>query len=369
MKIVIFGLSITSTWGNGHGNTYRALARALHERGHRVIFFEHDLEWYRHNRDLPAPPFCELHLFENWDEILPRVGAELRDCELAIVGSYFPDGTIALDEVLSSPAGVKAFYDIDTPITVAGLRQRGATDYLRSDQVRALDLYLSFTGGPMLHEVMEVFGAPLAAPLYCSFDPEQYRPRGRSKRFGCDMSYMGTSAPDRQPKIDQLLTEPARFLPNQKFIVAGPQYPKAVRWPANVKRIVHLNARWHPLFYSSSRLALNVTRRDMVLAGYSPSVRLFEAAACGATIVSDNWAGLDTFFIPGDEILLPASSDDVVRYLRDIDDGELRRIGERAAERVRAEHTAARRAEELEELVEKAHRRQRATVTTTAKAV
>src|SRR5205823_14214498 len=135
----------------------------------------------------------------------------------------------------------------------------------------------------------------------------------------------------RQPKIEELLCAPARALSDRRFIVAGPQYPDSLQWPANVQRFMHLEPKYHPVLYSSSRLVLNVTRRDMVMAGYSPSVRLFEAAACGATIVSDNWAGLDTFFIPGDEILLPASSDDVVRYLRDIDDGELRRIGERAA--------------------------------------
>src|SRR5690349_20284447 len=208
MKIVIFGLSITSTWGNGHGNTYRALADALHRRGHRIVFFEKDVEWYRSNRDLPDPPYCELRLYESWGDIVARARAELRDCDLAIVGSYFPDGIAAADEVLNSPAAVKAFYDIDTPITVQALRSGGA-DYLRVDQVRGFDLYLSFTGGPMLREIEQRFGSPHAAPLYCSFDPAQYRPRKRSKRFACDLSYMGTYAPDRQPKIEEFLSAPA----------------------------------------------------------------------------------------------------------------------------------------------------------------
>src|SRR5215813_4687911 len=148
MKVVIFGLAISSTWGNGHGNTYRALTSALHERGHRIIFFERDSKWYRNNRDLPEPPYCELLVYENWADVVLRARAELNDCELAIVGSYFPDGQAAMELVLDSAAGVKAFYDIDTPITVAALRESGGNEYLRAEHIPELDLYLSFTGGP-----------------------------------------------------------------------------------------------------------------------------------------------------------------------------------------------------------------------------
>ena len=351
MKIVIFGLAITSSWGNGHATTYRALVRALNNRGHRIDFFERDLEWYRKNRDLPAPDFCRVHLYDDWQQVLLEARRELRDADLAIVGSYAPDALAATSEVFESPAAVKAFYDIDTPITVATLREQRATEYLRLESIRGFDLYLSFTGGPMLRELEMVYGARHAAPLYCSFDPEQYHPRPPGQRYRSDMSYMGTYAPDRQPKIAELFCAPARELPELSFLLAGPQYPKSLRWPANVRRITHLNPRWHPAFYSSSRLTLNVTRRDMVQAGYSPSVRLFEAAACGAAIASDNWPGLDTFLVPGREILLPAGSDDVVRYLRDFDERELRRIGLAAHERMMAAHTSDHRAQQLESLV------------------
>lgn len=343
MKIVIFGLAITSSWGNGHATTFRALAKALHRRGHDIVFFEHDLYWYADNRDLPQPAFCDLRLFDNWSEVLPSVRRELASADVAVVGSYFPDGIAASDTVFDSPVPVKCFYDIDTPITVGQLREKGATDYLRAAQVPGFDIYFSFTGGPMLREIETRFGAPSAQPLYCSFDPEQYRPRF-ARRFACDLSYMGTYAPDRQPKIDELLLEPARCLPVRAFLVAGPQYPKSVKWPRNVRRINHLNPRWHPHFYSTSRLTLNVTRRDMVMAGYSPSVRLFEAAACGATIVSDSWPGMDTFFTPGEQILLPTGADDVVRYITGYDEAEIERIGSSARDRVLAEHTSDARA-------------------------
>lgn len=354
MKIVIFGLSITSSWGNGHATTFRALCRALHQRGHRIVFFEKDVEWYASNRDLPNPEFCELKLYSEWDEVRSSAASELADADVAVVGSYFPDGIAATELVFDSPVPVKTVYDIDTPITIAALRENGKTDYIRAEHIPGFDVYFSFTGGPMLREIEERFGAPRAVPLYCSFDPEKYKKYPVAKRYSCEMSYMGTYAPDRQSKLEQFLFATAEQLADRKFIVAGPQYPKTTRFPANVRHIMHLNPRWHPHLYSSSRLTLNVTRRDMVMAGYSPSVRLFEAAACAATIVSDNWPGLDAFFTPGTEILLPTSAEEIVRYLRDVDDAELKRIGQCAQARVLAEHTSQRRAEQFEEAVAEA---------------
>ncbi len=352
MKIVICGLSITSSWGNGHATTFRALARSLHARGHEIVFFEKDVEWYSSNRDLPDPEFCKIQLYDDWKVVLPKLRSDLDTADVAMVGSYFPDGIQATAEMLDSRVAVKTFYDIDTPITVAKLRT-GDTDYIRRDQIAGLDVYFSFTGGPMLREIEVQFGASRAVPLFCSFDPERYHRHPVAKRFACDLSYMGTYAPDRQPKLEELLCEPARRLRSCNFLVAGPQYPRSVRWPGNVRRIMHLNPRWHPHFYSSCRITLNVTRRDMVQAGYSPSVRLFEAAACAAPIASDNWPGLDTFFSPGKEILLPASSDDMARYLCDLSDQQLRSIGRAAQERVLAEHTSEIRALEFERAVDR----------------
>ena len=355
MKIVIFGLSITSAWGNGHATTFRALTRALWQRGHKIVFFERDEEWYASNRDLPEPNFCDVRIYRRWGDVLLEARRELKTADVALVGSYFPDAMEAICEVLDSKA-VKAFYDIDTPITLAKLREGGA-DYLRREAIPEFDLYFSFTGGPALRELENTFGARCAVPLYCSFDPEQYHFAPMSE-YACDFSYMGTYAADRQEKIEALFCEPARRLPGKTFILAGAQYPSEIRWPENVRRIIHLNPRWHASFYSSSLLTFNVTRREMVVAGYSPSVRLFEAAACGATIVSDRWQGLETFLQPGREILVPTTADDVVNYLAEMDRDELRRIGRNAQDRVLAEHTSHVRALQFEAHI--AHRTGRA---------
>jgi spore maturation protein CgeB len=350
LKIVIFGLSITSSWGNGHATTYRSLARALRARGHKILFFEKDQEWYASNRDMPEPPFCDARIYGNWSDIEPVVRRELRDADVAMVGSYCPDGLLAINEVLNSRAGAKAFYDIDTPITMAKLHS-GDDEYIKPEQVRGFDVYFSFTGGPLLRQLESEYGAQTAVPLYCSFDPDKYRLCESQSRFVCDLSYMGTYAEDRQPKLEELFCIPARSLPERKFLLAGPQYPEGLFWPRNVERIVHLEPRFHPAFYCSSRLTLNLTRREMVQAGYSPSVRLFEAAGCGATIVSDRWKGIETFFAPGEEILIANSSSDVIGYVSNLSEEEVRRIGRNAHERVVAEHSSTRRALQFEEAV------------------
>ena len=350
MKIVICCLSITSSWGNGHATTYRALVRALNARGHKIVFFERDLEWYASNRDMPEPPFCRVHIYERWDEARRLLFRELADADVAVVGSYFPDGVAAANEILNSSVAVKAFYDIDTPITVAKL-QAGDEEYLRRDQVAGFDLYFSFTGGPLLDELESRFGAKRAVPLYCSFDGGRHRLSEPDSRFCCDLSYMGTYAPDRQPGLEQFLCLPAARLPEKKFIVAGPQYPASIPWPGNVKRITHLEPKFHPPFYCSSRFTLNLTRKLMVDRGHSPSVRLFEAAGCGAAIISDRWVGIEEFFVPGEEILLAESGEEVVRYLREMGKAEASAIGVKARERVLAEHTAEKRAAQFESFV------------------
>jgi spore maturation protein CgeB len=345
MRIVILGLSITSSWGNGHATTYRGLVRELARRGHDVLFLERDVPWYAENRDLAAPPFGRTALYDDLGDLRARFGSAVAEAELVIVGSYVPEGVAVGEWVTREAQGVTAFYDIDTPVTLARLA-RGEVEYLSPALVPRYDLYLSFTGGPTLARIEREYGAPVARPLYCSVDPELYFPEARAAEW--DLGYMGTYSDDRQPPLDRLLLEPARRWRAGRFVAAGPQYPDTIRWPANVRRIEHLPPARHRAFYNAQRFTLNVTRADMVAAGYSPSVRLFEAAACGTPIVSDWWAGLDTLFEPGREVLIARTAEDTLRYVHELGEDERRAIGASARARVLAEHTAAHRAAELE---------------------
>ena len=348
MKIVILGLSITSSWGNGHATTYRSLVRALARRGHAVSFFERDVPWYAENRDLPQPPYCRTHLYDSIAALRGQAVTEMATADLTVLGSYVPQGREVADIVLECAGGVSAFYDIDTPVTVAALERDGA-EYIDRRHVPEFDLYLSFTGGPILEQLGTRFGAQRPRPLYCSVDPELYFPRDQPPAW--DLGYLGTYSADRQPAVSRLLLEPASAWPLGRFVVAGPQYPETMVCPPNVERIEHLAPDGHRDFYTRQRFTLNVTRQDMIAAGYSPSVRLFEAAACGTPIISDRWTGLDTFFEPGREILLAARAAEVLVWLRELPEDERAAMGRRARDRVLAAHTADHRARELEACV------------------
>lgn len=350
-RIVIIGLSITSAWGNGHATTYRGLVRALTERGHDVLFLERDVPWYAESRDLPNPAFGTTRLYSSLAELEDRFRASVAEADLVIVGSYVPDGVAVVDWVLNTARRVIGFYDIDTPITLAKLAA-GAEDYLAARQVPSFDLYLSFSGGPALRRLESGYGARRARPLYCSVDPDVYAPLEVGERWL--LGYLGTYSEDRQRALDDMLVAPARDVRDRRFAVAGAQYPSGIRWPANIDRIAHLAPGEHGSFYASQRFTLNVTRREMVRAGWSPSVRLFEAAACAVPVISDWWPGLDSFFEPESEILVARSRGDVVRLLRRLAVEEARTIGFAARSRVLAEHTAAHRAAELERFMEEA---------------
>jgi spore maturation protein CgeB len=341
VRIVILGLSVTSSWGNGHATNYRGLVGALERRGHDVLFLERDVAWYAANRDFDAP---WVGLYSSLDDLRDRFAADVRSADLVIHGSYVAHVSRWLAETAE---GVLAFYDLDTPVTLARL-ERGECEYLPRELVPRYDIYLSFTGGPTLGRLERRYGAKRARPFYCLVDPACYRPLCTERRYA--LGYIGTYDRERQRTLSRLLVKPARRLPEEHFVVAGPPYPPELKWPANVERIEHVAPGAHAQFYARQRLTLNATRREMAVAGWSPSVRLFEAAACAVPVVTDVWPGLSDFFRPGEEILEASSPEDVMQALS-LGDGELRAIGLAARERVLHEHTADHRASQLEAYV------------------
>ncbi|PTB95447.1 glycosyltransferase [Marivirga lumbricoides] len=344
MKFVVIGLSVTSSWGNGHATTYRALLKELSRMGHEVLFLERDTPYYAAHRDLPDPDFCKLGLYQSNSLLMADYEEDVANADVVIVGSYVKEGVEIGKWVLQTAGGIRAFYDIDTPVTLAKLEKEDY-EYITPDLIASYDLYLSFSGGPILKYLEGYYSSPAARALYCSVDPESYYPEDLDKKW--QLGYLGTYSVDRQPTLDKLLNETAIDLNHCKFMVAGPNYPEEVNWPHNVGRIDHLPQSGHRAFYNQQKFTLNVTRRDMIKAGFSPSVRLFEAAACGVPIISDYWEGLDSLFEEGTEILIAGGSADVQRYLSGITDEEARKIGERARQKVLKSHTSKERAKEL----------------------
>jgi spore maturation protein CgeB len=351
VKFAIFGLTVSSSWGNGHATLWRGLIRALTNEGHEVVFFERDVPYYAGTRDLhQLPEGAQLVLYADWASVAGQAARTVADADVGMVTSYCPDGPVASELVLAKTGGATVFYDLDTPVTLARLHAGERPSYLPHFGLGDFDLVLSYTGGEALARLRTALGARRVAPLYGHVDPRQHRPAEPDPAFAADLSYLGTYAEDRQAALESLFVDAARLRPTQRFVIGGSGYPQGFPWNDNIFFVRHLPPSHHPAFFSSSRLTLNVTRRDMATLGFCPSGRLFEAAACGVAVISDWWEGLDAFFAPDREIVIARRTDDVLAAL-DLDDAARAAIGAAGRERVLAEHTSAHRARELVALV------------------
>jgi spore maturation protein CgeB len=345
LKITIFGLTLSSSWGNGHATPYRAILRALHGLGAQLVFYEKDVPYYARHRDFERCSYSDLRIYGDWNEVRSEALREAGDSDIVVTASYTPDGGRISDEVLALPRPLHVFYDLDTPVTLSRLNH-GPLDYLRHEQIPQFDLYLSFTGGDLLGRLEQQYGARMARPLYGCVDPDIYRRVEAREEFAGALSYLGTYAGDRQVKLDNLFLEPARRRGDLGFVLAGSLYPYGWSWPGNVRRFEHVAPQDHPALYSSSRATLNITRQEMAASGYCPSGRFFEAAACGTPILTDYWEGLDAFFDPPRELHLVRTPEDVLACL-DMPRAELSEAAERARQRTLDEHTGERRAAEF----------------------
>lgn len=353
MKIVIFGLTISSSWGNGHATLWRGLCKALARLGHCVVFFERNRSYYESARDWHASPGTSLVIYEGWWETRDVIVRHLMDADVAIVTSYCADATAACDLILDFPHVLGVFYDLDTPVTLANLEAGEHVSYLGSRGLRDYDLVLSYTGGSALEQLQSLLGARRVLPLYGHVDPELHRPVDAAERYRADLSYLGTYAADRQRALEALFIAPARARAQLRFVMGGAQYPDSFPWSSNVYFVRHLPPEEHASFFSSSRLTLNVTREAMARMGWCPSGRLFEAAACRTPILSDDWDGIAQFYEPGEEILLAHDTDEALVAL-DLSPARIARIAQRAYERTLEQHTSHRRAKELIAVLEDA---------------
>jgi spore maturation protein CgeB len=354
VKIVVFGLTISSSWGNGHATLWRGLCKALGALGHRVVFFEQEQPYYAQSRDMFEIAGGELVLYDAWSAVEQRALRELQGSDAAIVTSYCPDALRARDAIAAA-GPLSIFYDLDTPVTLTRMRSCEPVPYIDAAGLAGYDLVLSYTGGAAVEELKVCLGARRVRPLYGHVDPQLHHPVPRQQRYSADLSWLGTYARDRQSQLEELFIEPARRSPRHKFLLGGAQYPHDFPWTSNVYFVQHVPPEQHAAFFSSARLTLNVTREAMARMGWCPSGRLFEAAACGAAIVTDEWSGLDEFYEPGSEILIAHDAQDVLAAL-ELDAATLQRIGRAARERTLSQHTSTHRARLLLRYLEEAAR-------------
>jgi spore maturation protein CgeB len=354
VRIAIFGLTISSSWGNGHATLWRGLCKYLVRSGHSVVFFERDVPYYAGARDLFDIPGGRLVLYASWEDVRSIARSSVYDCDAAIVTSYCADALAATELILSQNRATPVFYDLDTPITLAKLQAGEPVPYISPTGLQGFALVLSFTGGQRLFdEFRRKLGARDIRPLYGHVDPDVHRPAPAQPHYRSDLSYLGTYSEDRQSALEKLFVAPARLRQDLRFLIGGAQYPADFPWSSNIYFVRHLPPSEHAPFFASSRLTLNVTRRAMAEMGWCPSGRLFEAAASGAPLLSDSWVGLENFFEPGEEILLAEDATDTLASL-ELSHEQLSGIAKRARQRTLDQHSSNRRASELIALLEQA---------------
>lgn len=352
MKLVIFGLTITSSWGNGHATIWRGLCRSLIKRGYQITFFEKDVSYYADQRDLQEMEGMEICLYNEWQEVYNYAKKRVLESDAAMVTSYAPDGIAATELIWKYSAGLKLFYDLDTPVTLKNIELGKQLSYIHPDGLYDFDLVFSYTGGKSLDALESILKAKKTAPLYGSADPYFHYPVEPDETYKSDLSYLGTYSEDRQDALEKLFIKTAQSAKHKKFLLCGSSYPYEIKWDSNVYMINHIAPPEHPAFYSSSLFTLNITRSTMAEYGYCPSGRLFEAAACGTPIISDYWEGLETFFLPGEEIIIANTTDDVLNSINmSIEQRSL--ISRAAKSKILGRHTSDHRAEEFEKELKK----------------
>lgn len=356
LAIAFFGSSLVSAYWNGAATYYRGIVRALHERGHRVTFFEPDAFSRQQHRDLPDPAWAEVVVYEASEEAAREMLERARGADLVVKAS----GVGVFDELLEegvlelrAPETLVAFWDVDAPATLDRL-SASAGDPFRA-LVPRYDLVLTYGGGEPVVRTYEGFGARRCVPVYNALDPSTHHPVPPEPRFEGDLGFLGNRLPDREARVEAFFLRAAEALPRASFLLGGSGWgDKAL--PPNVRYLGHVYTRDHNAFNCTPKAVLNVSRESMARYGFSPATRVFEAAGAGACLITDAWKGIELFLEPGREVLVAESGEAVAEQVQRLTPEEARRIGARARSRLLAEHTYAHRARELEAVLDAARR-------------
>jgi spore maturation protein CgeB len=348
VRIAWFGSSLVSSYWNGAATYYRGLVRALHARGHHVVFLEPDAFERQQHRDLDDPPWAEVVVYrpERWEEALGRAAGADVVVKASGVGVLDAELEAAVPEL---DAGTTVLWDVDAPATLARL-EADEHDPLRA-LVPRYDLVLTYGGGDPVVDRYRALGARDCVPVYNALDPDTHHPVPPEPRFRCDLAFLGNRLPDREERVEEFFLRAAALAPERSFLLGGAGWDDKPL-PANVRLLGHVSTADHNALNSTPLAVLNVSRASMAANGYSPATRVFEAAGAGACLVTDEWEGLELFLEPGREALVARDGAEVAELVRGLTRVRARAIGAAARERVVREHTYARRAAQVERLLE-----------------
>jgi spore maturation protein CgeB len=352
MEVAFFGSSLVSSYWNGAATYYRGIVRAMHARGHHVRFFEPDAYGRQQHRDMDDPPWAEVIVYPG-DQ--PAAALEMveraRTADLVVKASGVGVYDALLEEAvlsLSGPGRFVAFWDVDAPATLERLHGDPADPF--AALVPRYDLVLTYGGGAPVVDAYTRLGARRCEPVYNALDPYSHHPVPPDARYRADLAFLGNRLPDREARVDHFFFDVARRLPARRFLLGGSGWHDA-RLPSNVRDIGHVSTNDHNAFNCTPLALLNISRESMARFGFSPATRVFEAAGAGACLITDAWRGLEQFLEPGREVLVAQDAQEVAAHLEALSPARARVIGERALQRVLAEHTYAQRALQLDALL------------------
>jgi spore maturation protein CgeB len=349
--IAFFGSSLVSAYWNGAATYYRGIIRALHERGHRVTFYEPDIYDRQTHRDMAEPPWAKVVVYQQADVDDALQSASGADVIVKASGVGAGDELLER-EVLSlrRPSTAVIFWDVDAPAT---LERIGKTP---ADPFRALipryDLIFTYGGGAPVVNGYRAWGARDCVPIYNALDPQTHHPVAADTRFEGTLGFLGNRLPDREARVREFFFAAARRLPSDRFVLGGNRWDTAAGVPPNVRLLGHVYSKDHNAFNCTARTVININRDSMARTGFSPPTRVFEAAGAGACLITDAWDGIELFLEPDREVLVARSGAEVAAHLDSLDESTARRMGQQALRRVLAHHTYARRALEVEATLE-----------------
>lgn len=352
MRIAFFGSSLVSAYWNGACTYYRGIVRALDARGHRVTFYEPDAFDRQAHRDIDDPEWAEVVVYEPRDERTVReVVAGAAGFDVVVKASGVGVFDAVLEEAVAELEGPEArvFWDVDAPATL-GSMEADAESPLR-ELIPAYDMVFTYGGGRPVIDRYIALGARACIPVYNALDPETHHPEPPRPELACDLAFLGNRLPDREARVEEFFFGAVEALPERTFLLGGNGWEDRVANLPNVRCLGHVPPGDHNALNRSALAVLNVSRESMAANGWSPATRVFEAAGAGACLISDEWEGVEDFLTPGEEVLVARDGAEVAELLAGLDPERARAIGEAALERVLAEHTYDRRAEQVEAIL------------------
>jgi spore maturation protein CgeB len=352
MQIAFFASSLVSAYWNGAATYYRGIVRALHNRGHRVTFYEPDAYQRQQHRDMDDPSWARVVVYPATEAGVQRAVESARGADLIVKASgvgVFDETLEAAVVDLKNAGNLIAFWDVDAPATLERVHQDSSDPF--AALIPNFDIVFTYGGGAPVVSAYKALGARDCVPIYNALDPETHFPVAPDPRFPGVLSFLGNRLPDREKRVDEFFFQASAKLPHLEFLLGGAGWGDKAR-AANVRYLDHVYTRDHNAFNCSGLAVLNVSRESMARYGFSPATRVFEAAGAGACLITDAWEGIELFLEPGVEILVARDGEEVASHLRGLTPARSREIGEAAYRRVLSGHTYAHRAAAVDAVLE-----------------